>query len=57
MHAVESTTEVNPQMTGGNYVDVSLHVVVMCATDTIMVSILAYNPSHNFSHFIIDYVS
>jgi len=57
MHAVESTTEVNPQMTGGNYVDVSLRVVVMCATDTIMVSILAYNPSHNFSHFITDYVS
>ena len=29
MHEVEST-EVTPQLTGGNYVDVSLCVVVMC---------------------------
>ncbi|KAL4075327.1 hypothetical protein V8B97DRAFT_1883409 [Scleroderma yunnanense] len=28
--------QVNPQLTGGNYVDVSLRVVVKCATDTIM---------------------
>lgn len=30
--------QVNPQLTGENYVDVSLHVVVKCATDTVMVS-------------------
>lgn len=57
MHEVENE-EVNSHLTGGNYVDISLRVVVKCATDTIMVSQFIHTySSHDFSYFILDYVS